>query len=231
MPPDGIPRVGEADVVGPTVERPTRALEALRAEPVVEDLLDLARALRPGGVARGGVAVAVVDPADVVGRREHVVVEHHVDLVDLALAEVLGVVGRADQAVLLGAEPHEADLVAELVVPVGHLLGLGEQRRRAGAVVVDARTRRHGVEVRADHDDVVGVAATRLRDHLRQEAVGEVPVDLEVHGRVLALLVGLEQLVAEGVAGDHRGDGRRRVGLVVDEDRVLPRRACCPRCR
>ena len=52
----------------------------------------------------------------------------------------------------------------------------------------------------------------------------KLPVDLEVHGRVLALLVGLQQLVAEGVAGDHRGDRRRRVGLVVDEDRVLPRR-------
>ena len=42
----------------------------------------------PGGPAGSSApnvdAVTVVDEADVVRRREHVVVEHHVDLVDLA---------------------------------------------------------------------------------------------------------------------------------------------------
>ena len=75
--------------------------------------------------------------------------------------------------------------------------------------------------MRADHDDVVRVAVTRLGDHLRQEAIRERAVDLEVDGRIQVLLVGLQQVVAERVARDHRSDRRRRGGLVVDEDRIL----------
>src|SRR4051794_21984586 len=131
------PAQREADVVGAAVEGAALGLHALRLEPLVEDVLDATGAGRAGGVRRRWVlrrvvAVAVIDAADVVRRREHVVVEHHVDLLGLGVAQRLGVVGGADQAVLLGAPPGEADLLAQVVVPVRDLLGLREQGRRAG---------------------------------------------------------------------------------------------------
>ena len=144
-------------------------------EPLVEDVLDAAGAGRAGRVRHGRilgriVAVTVVDAADVVRGGEHVVVEHHVDLLDLRVAEVLGVVARADETVLLGAEPHEPHLLTQVVPAAGELLGLGQQRGGAGAVVVDARALGHRVQVRARDHDVVRVAAARLGDHLVQEA-------------------------------------------------------------
>jgi hypothetical protein len=64
-------------------------------EVVLEDLLDGAGSLGTGGTEL--VAVAVVDQPDVVRRRDHVRVDHHVDPVDLVLRELRGVVLRADE--------------------------------------------------------------------------------------------------------------------------------------
>src|SRR3954451_5149757 len=68
--------VVEPGVVGAVVERALDGRAALRAEPVVEDVLDLARALRAGRVLDallGVVAVAVIDAENVIRRAQHVV--------------------------------------------------------------------------------------------------------------------------------------------------------------
>jgi len=121
--------VDEADVVGAAVERLRLRGHATPLEVALEDLLDRARALRAGRAELR--AVAVIDEADVVRRRDHVGVDHHVDVVHLTLAEVRGVVLRADQPVLLATEPQEADLV--LRMRLGDRLGEVELPRRAGA--------------------------------------------------------------------------------------------------
>ena len=80
----------------------------------------------------------------------------------LLRCEVVDVVGRADQAGLLGAPEGEAHLVRRLdaSASVGDL----EQAAEPGAVVVDAGALVDAVEVGARHHDVVGVAVARLGD-------------------------------------------------------------------
>ena len=82
----------------------------------------------------------------------------------LVLAQVRDVEVRANQAGFLGGPPGEAHLVGRL--GLRHLLGDLEQRARAGAVVVDARTLRDGIEVRAGHDHVVRVTLAGLGDQV-----------------------------------------------------------------
>src|SRR5215218_1141269 len=130
----------------------------------------------------------------------------------------------AQQAVLLRAEPDEADLVARL-----HLADLVrdlEDRRRAGPVVVDARARADAVEMRAYDDDVVRIAVGRLRDHVRRLVGPRPPVDLQTGGEAgeaLLLAVGQRR---RGVQPARHGRDRdavhvdpRAAGRVEEEDR------------
>ena len=63
------------------------------------------------------------------------------------------------------------------VLQLGHLLGDLQDRRRPAAVVVDARSLDHRVQVRADDDDVLVLALRRIGDHVGGLAV-EVDLDL-----------------------------------------------------
>ena len=74
------------------------------------------------------------------------------------------VVRRPDQALLLGGPPREPHGV--LRRDVGHHQRRLQERRRAGAVVVDSRPLDDAVEMGAGHDDVVVVPALELRDHV-----------------------------------------------------------------
>ena len=102
-----------------------------------------------------------------------------------ASGRVLDVVGRADQAGLLGAPEGEAHLLGRGDPELGHLDGRLEVRRDAGAVVVDARAGLDGVEVRADDDHVVRVAARRVGRHVGRRArlVRGVRGDVDRRGR------------------------------------------------
>ena len=160
---------GDADgderaVVGAAAELRRRRGQVLAVEVVDEQLLDLRRPGRAGGVGVG--AVAVVDEADVVRRADHVEVQVRHDLRQGRVAEAVDVVLGAEQAGLLGAPEREADLLARLDAGLGHLLGDLEDRRGAGAVVVDARAAVDGVEVGADDDGALrsppGVLAMTL---------------------------------------------------------------------
>ncbi len=112
----------------------------------------------PGGPGEPeGGAVAVVDEPHVVGRADHVEVEVQGDVGPLGVGQAGDVEVRADQARLLGAPPGEAHGVGGL--DLAHLLGHLEDGRAARAVVVDAGTGEHRVEVGADHHDVAVVAA------------------------------------------------------------------------
>jgi hypothetical protein len=109
--------VDEPRVVRAAVERLRDGGHATPREVALEDRLDRAGVLRAGRAELA--AVTVVDEPGVVRRRDHVGVDNHVDPahVDpahLLLGQLLGVVLRADQAVLLAAEPEEADLVLRL---------------------------------------------------------------------------------------------------------------------
>ena len=62
-----------------------------------------------------------------------------------AVAETVDVVRRADQPTLFGAPPRESKSVRGIYVC--HLDGGFQDRGAARAVVVDARSGKHGVEV------------------------------------------------------------------------------------
>ena len=80
----------------------------------------------------------------------------------------------------------------------------------------------HGVQVRAEQHDVVRVAALGLRDHVRIERLDVDAVGGEVDGRVLAGLVGVVELLADGEAREH---GRDRVARISrTEQRVAAAR-------
>ncbi len=224
-------QVGESDVIRAAVERDLLRREPLRGPEVGEDPLDLARTGRAGRIALDR-AVAVVDEAGEVGRGDHVEVEHDHDLRDLLRRQVLGVVGRADEPVLLAAPPGEPDFLTRVEAPASDLLRDLELGRAARTVVVDPRPRGNGVEMRADHDHVVRIAARRLREHLWEEAVIDLRVDRQAHRRVLACLERLVELLADRVARVDRRDPHpdrprpeervhpiRRVALVEEDHR------------
>ena len=130
--------------------------------------------------------------------------------------------GRADEAGLLGAPPGEADLVAH--ARLRQLQGGLEDRGTARAVVLDAGTCVHRVEVAADHDDVRRVAPARLGQHVvrggdASEGVGfEAQHEAGRRGELLADGLrdrGDRDVQGEAVA-ERAADGAR--GVVVDDD-------------
>src|ERR671917_141358 len=118
------------------------------------------RAAGPGEEAAGGDAL-VLERAVV-----RAAVERRVrlgrDVSGLLFPQPLDVVAGADEADLLRPPEREADLVAGLRVEPRELERHLQHRRRPRAVVVDAGTLRHGVQVRPDHHGVVPVAPRRL---------------------------------------------------------------------
>ncbi|TKW49854.1 hypothetical protein CTA1_11184 [Colletotrichum tanaceti] len=217
---DGRGRDAELDetgVVGPGVELGVRDHLAVGLEVVGQQL--------------GPDAAVVVrrELVDGVGRRDHVVVEVVLDLVGLLRAEVLGVVVRAHQAGLFGRPPREADLVGEPAVLLdgSHQL---QQAGGAGAVVVDAGTLEHAVEMGPEHDDLVRVALLGLGNDVPRLALLKDGVDDERHGDLVALgeggapgLARLERDDAQGheeanVLGAERGLDDVVAGDLVVQD-------------
>ena len=130
------------------------------------------------GAAR---VVAVVDAEEVVRRADHVEVEVQRDVVRLLLRQVLDVVLRSEQTLLLGSPPGEAHRVVRL--GLRHLDRGLQQRCAAGAVVVDARAVLHAVEVGAGHDGVGVIAALGLGEHVVGRARLRRVVDRHRHRR------------------------------------------------
>ena len=110
--------------------------------------------------------VVVVDEVARVGRADHVEVQVELDLVLLGRRQRGHVVLRAEQAELLGAPEAEPDVVPRRDAAGGEGQGVLQDAGGAGAVVVDARAGRHGVEVGAGHHHVVRVAAGPVGDEV-----------------------------------------------------------------
>jgi hypothetical protein len=113
-----------------------------------------------------GRVVAVVDEVARVRRGEHVEVEEALDLRPFGGRQVVDVELRPAQPQLLRAEPGEAQMLGGRETGRGDRLGDLQQRGRAGAVVVDAGSRGDAVEVRASHQNLVGVAARPVGDYV-----------------------------------------------------------------
>ena len=98
------------------------------------------------------------------------------------LGEAVDVELRPDEAGLLGTPPGEADGVARLDVELRDLECGLEQCRRSAAVVVDAGSGAHRVEVGARHDDAVVATGRRLGDEvLGRDVELDEGLRLEVH--------------------------------------------------
>ena len=231
---------GEGSVVGAVVERSRVGREPYRREVIDVELLDL---VRPGRAARGAVA----DEADEVRRAVHVVVQVEVDLLPLGRRELARVVARADQTLFLRAPPREARAVLDHVVLVAiRIVDVElsreldrdlEERRRAGAVVVDARPGKHRVEVSARHRDVVRVTDLCLGEDVRGLAILSDGLGEDVDGHVRIVAPELDQLGPDRVARPDHGPSKRGgpkrpakdcrpagLALVHDHDRARPGR-------
>ena len=186
-------------VVGAAVELGRHERLADRRVVVLEEPLDLRRAGRPRQVE--GRAVAVIDHQGVVGGGDHVEVEIQADLGLLGGIEAVDVVVAAQQAELLRRPEAEAHRVLDR--EAGQRLGDDEVADDAGAVVVDAGPGLDRVRVATQRDDVVGVAALGLRDHVVGGTVLDLAVDPQV-GCHRARLDHLDQRlsVREADAGD-----------------------------
>ena len=144
--------------------------------------------------------------------------------------EVVDVVGRPEQAELLGTPPGEPHLVAQLLLELLHLDRGLEQRGAARAVVVDARTALHAVEVRSGHHHVVGATAPGLGDDVPGTAGSSKDVEVERglggQGRHERGSVGLRDAGGRGEVGRRLAEGsvERPVNVVVDDRRRCARR-------
>lgn len=210
--PGGDAIVNKTDIVAAAIKLVERVVETLGAVPVDEQVAQLLRAGRVAVVGR------VVDLVGKVGAREHVEVDKDADLLVLGGRERVGVIGRAEQALLLGGPPGEADAVVDL--ELCELDGNLEDRDAAGAVVVDARAGGDAVAVAAEHDAVVRVAALGLGDDVvRQDGLdGGVDVGNGVDAVAVAQLLG-QRLAA--AAGDAKGGDLVGLGVAEGAANVL----------
>lgn len=209
----------KAVVVAAAVKGDHGVVQAVRLVPVdveVPQLLGTGRALVVGGV---------VDLVGKVGRGQHVVVHEQADLEVLVGLQGRGIEVGAQQALLLGGPPGEADAVVD--AELGELLGDLDEREGAGTVVVDTRALRDAVGMRSEHDAVVRIALDRLDDDVLGNNLADEPVD--VRNRIdslpaLELLhdrLGLLQVDAKGgnvvVLGGAHGAVQGSLLVVVDD--------------
>jgi hypothetical protein len=131
---------------------------------------------------------------------------------------MIDVVLRADQPVLLGTPEGEAHTVDGLDLELRHLQRGLEDRRRAGAVVVDAGALVDGVEVGADDDRAVLAAGRGVGDDVRGRRRDGLGVHGDAHGHGLTVREPVVELLTHGERRpDHRDVHLRRVERARDD--------------
>ncbi len=159
-------------------QRGGRHRQSLAGKVVVEYLFDGVRAARPGN--RAVRAIPVEHEAHEIRRSDHLHFEVGGNFLDLIGRQLADVIVGSDQPGLFGPPPGKAHLVAGLDIEGSHLNGDLQERGGATAVVVDAGTLEHGIEVGPGHNDPVVTANRRFG----QDVEGLEDVGYGVHHHV-----------------------------------------------
>lgn len=212
----------EGDVVSAAGEADGRHLQALLHEPLDKQPLD---DLGSGGsTGRHLAGVAIKDSPETT--RDHVKIDVSQKLVDLDGSEVSDVETGSPKTVLLSSPPRKTDLeVGGEVVERSRELQI---HRRARAVVVDARADDDRVQVRAELEDVVGVAVLGLSKDVGGDSLLDQLDNGGVGNDLLSSLDPGAEFQARSLINERRGHviwarrgkgaGRQLRGAVVVDD-------------
>src|SRR3990167_100317 len=147
----------ELRIVGAEVDLGTLRRRAAQVEIGLQQTLDRSRT---GWPLQAEVrTVAIIDKVAEIRRRDHVEVQVGPDLLFLLVRQLAGVVGGTDQPRLFRAPPGEPYPIER--VGLAHQHCHFQQRSATRAIVVDAGTFAHRIQVCADHHQI-GRKSTRL---------------------------------------------------------------------
>lgn len=186
----------ETIVVAAAIEGNESVVEALVLVPVNVQIPQLLRTCGIGSV--GGV----VNLISKVGAAHHVVIHEQADLLVLFLGQDVHVVVRAQEALLLGGPPGEADAVVDL--EVGQLGGDLKDGHAAGSIIVDTGSLSNTVTVTAKHNAVISISSNSLSNDVGGGNSLDLGIDIGNTVNFLTILEALSNRLALG-AGKAKG--------------------------